>query len=242
MLGQTARDVTVSAAPLDFPEELRIELDDAPIFGLRYLRMLPERYGGNHWGVELSVSHGSFELFSHDEFDPEETMQVIMDANLSPPTDQELFDRLQLHAGPFDVDVTFFDVGATYVFTPQSRWVAEAGGGVGWSSSTLPGGRAIYEKLAHSVQVLPGDEVTIANEIVDLTGGLDCPADNDPCLTMDDASGLTWHVHAGLSHAFTDNVHLRARGAVRFIEQVVDPGDSFVAVEATVGISFLFGQ
>ena len=45
----------------------------------------------------------------------------------------------------------------------------------------------------------------------------------------------------GFGYAFTPNVHFTLGTKLRFVEQLVDPGDSGITTEMTVGLAFLFG-
>ena len=116
--------------------------------------------------------------------------------------------------------------------------IGELGGGIGWSSSSLDR-RLINEKLV--LTAVAPRQVVNTLPAADPTGGDECPFVDDPCVELDDASGLTWHVGGGVSFAFTDAVHLRLLLRARWIEQVTDPGDSFHMPEGTLGVSFVLG-
>ena len=54
--------------------------------------------------------------------------------------------------------------------------------------------------------------------------------------------GLSWYGGAGIRYAFNEHVHLRMGSRLRFVEQVSDPGDSFLTAEMTLGLTFVLGD
>lgn len=237
-LGQTAKSLDVLATPLiSAPVNMRIEMDDSAFGGLGYSYQWHDK-----WAFEASWSLSGTSLENPEKFDRAYTESILAQSAVPLADQAPLVDRLESHAGPYDLDVSTLDLGVTRVFSPKSRWVAEAGAGIGWGWGKLGTSPAIYEQLVHSiVEPMSGDLYVIANETVDGTMGQDCPADNDPCIKLEDGGGLTFHAVGGVSYAFTDHVHLRMAMKVRYLQRVVDPGDSLVTVDSQLGLSFLWG-
>ena len=244
MTGQTARDAGILAAPitgqpgqLDYPADtpLRVELNSGPTYGLRYSYHFDER---QRWGVELGAQRVNTEIEDPETFDRAAVTEALAGSTVDPTLQAALVDRLERNRGPYDIRLDIYEVGAVFIPNPSSRFPAEIDAGLGWSVSHLDQ-RATFERLVIS-RVFSGDLSEVANEPVEALPG-QCQADNDPCIEEDSAGGLVWYGGGGISFAFTKNVMLRLNGRLRFIEQVVDPGDSFVNGEVTAGLSFLFG-
>jgi opacity protein-like surface antigen len=253
-LGGTAREAEIATAPItggdpgnpsdppgSDPFRAVIDLDAGSLWGLRYGYMFRKK-----WGLELSWSQGSSDLSDGETFDAEDATTVaVLESAISDPAERAaMVSRLEARNGPFDIDTSYLDLGFVFVANPKGRWVAEVDAGLGWSWGDLDDDPALLERLVHSnVEEGTGDPYVIANTLPseDPTGGEACPADNDPCVAMQDGNGLTWHVGGGVSYAFTDAVHLRMGVRFRWVEQVVDPGDSFLQTEGTLGLSFLVG-
>lgn len=219
---------------------MRAEMGSMTPVGVRYAYFFHER-----WGVELSLQQASTEVRNQRGFDRDEAAAILAESTLSEMEQTTILDRLELHAPPTDADLTLFDLGLTYACTPRKRWIAEVGGGVGWSTTSLSR-PAVIEDLVTSepqrdMDGTPLDPRVVANEVNDPTMGAGCPADDDPCRVLEDGDGITWHAQGGVSYAFTDHVHLRLGLRLRFFNRAVDPGDAFKHQEATVGVSFLWG-
>lgn len=237
--GETAHDASLPTPPLNSElYQLRIDAQDSSTFGVRYGYQFHE-----HWGFELSVQGMGTELANKRAFDRDAVAETLALTGLQPDEQAALLDRLDARSGPYDMDITLFEVGAVYIANPDGRWVIEAGGGVGWASSSLDGEPVIFEDLVASRQEQSSDEIIVANTLPseDPTGGATCPTDDDPCVVLRSNDGLVWHVGAGVSYAFTDRVHLRLGTRVRVVENVVDPGDTFLSVDGTIGLSFWLG-
>ena len=247
--GGVARDAGILAAPItgqpgtsNYPAEspLRVNLDNSAIFGARYAWFLD-----NHWGIEGAYSHVNGKFIDPDGFDETAIRAKLNQTILLDAEKDLLVQRLRAHSGPFDAKVGFLDLGAVYVFNPKSKWPFEAAAGLGWASSSISGSlgnTVVFERLVTSDAVTPGAVIAIANELQpDPFVERGCLADNDPCIEMKSASGLTWHLGAGVEYAFTPHVHLAVGSRLHFLSHVLDPGDQFVVVEGTFGVSFLLG-
>ena len=238
--GETIREQDLIAPPLNFElQHLIIDMDDSTAFGARYSYQLYER-----WGVEVSLTRASTEAVNRVPFDRAYAEFIAELSRINVPVvEAALVQRLDDHSGPYDLDVTYLDVGAVRIFNPRDRWVAEADFGLGWAHASLGTDPAVFEQLAHSSLGTPAAplEPVIANEVVDPTGGLDCPSDNDPCVALRASGGLSWHAGAALSAVLTKHVHLRMGVRYRFVNHVTDPGDSYLTPEASLGLSFILG-
>ena len=250
--GNTARDAGILAAPLtgepgatNYPAAtpLRVEMDSGGQFNLGYSYFFDSR-----WGLDLGLGWQPTK-FEDPNFDLAEIDAQLATTVLTDSQKAHLRDRLIAHGQTHDASVLYLDVGAVRVFGAAKKWPFEVGGGIGWSFASLDdttiGDRIVYERRVTSRSVNPGDLVEVANDVpADPAPGFveaGCLADNDPCIEMTEADGLTWHVSATLHRAFNDHVMLDIGGRLRYVEQVLDPGDSFVTSELGVGISFLFG-
>lgn len=249
-LGSAVRDAGIFAAPLTgqpgsraYPAAtpLRVELDDAPTFGLRWAW-----FAGDNWGIELGLSHVGSEII-----DPESDLAAdaiaLETSNLSESQKQALLARLAAHQAPHDLDATFVDISAIHVFNPKKRFPVEVGGGLGWAFSSLDGPVA-YERLVIGDIVREGDRAAVANEYPGSPYYPDSPPafgtciePNDPCLELKAQGGLTWHAFMNFGYAFTPDFQLRMGARARFVEQLVDPGDSGVMTELTLGVAYSFG-
>lgn len=253
--GQTVRDAGILAAPItgepgapSYPaaSELRVELESSAQanFGYTY-------YFHDKWGVDLGVARQASSIVDA-EFDEAQMDAQLATTNLTVPQLDNLRARIVAHSQPHDMTVTYFDIGASRIFAPRSKWPFEVGAGLGWAFGSLGdttiGDRVVYERLVTSRVVREGDPSIPANDIPqDALGNAPpfveegCLADNDPCIEMTEASGLTWNASATIHRAFTEHAMLDIGGRVRFVEQILDPGDSFITLEFGVGVSFLFG-
>lgn len=246
--GNTVRDAGILAAPVTgqpgsraYPalSPLQVDFDDAPVFGLRYAYFV-----GDDWGIEVALEHVSSEIVDPDG-NLEQEIELLRTGSLSltQPEREELARRLTAHQQPHDMSVTFLDVGALHVFNPKKRIPVEIGGGLGWAFASMDGPVA-YERLVTSdiIETEPNDPRIVANDVLDPAPAYGkCLADNDPCIELEAEGGLTWHAFLGFGYAFSPNLHFRLGTKVRFIEHLVDPGDSNVMSETTMGLSFQFG-
>ena len=243
--GNAVRDAGILAAPITgqpgsrtYPSlsALSVEMDDAPVVGIRY-----SWFAGEKWGLQIGLEHVASEILDPD-VDLALDAQRLTATNLTPQQQAALLARLEAHQARHDMKVTFLDLGAMHVFNPKKRWPIEVGGGIGWAFPTLDGPVA-YERLVTS-DTLQGsvDPVVVANEVQDPAPPFgQCLADNDPCIELKQQGGLTWHAFMSIGYAFTPSIQLRLGGKARFIEHLVDPGDSSVMTEATIGLAFQFG-
>jgi len=243
----TARDAGILTAPItgqpgsiDYPAEttLRVDMDDSGIFGLRYAYNFRDT-----WAVRLGVEHAASKLLDAD-FDQAEMETTVMGTSLTDDQKQELIARLNHHSREHDIDVTFLDVGVERTFNRNSRFPIWVGGGMGWSfaSADQP---IVYERLVVSDRITELDRIDVANEVSNPPEPWlpfdQCQADNDPCIEEKAQDGLTWHADGGIGFVVTDSFHVDLGLRLRFIEQVLDPGDSFMTTEATLGLRFMLG-
>jgi hypothetical protein len=241
VVGGTVRDQQLEVPGATGPNSpaIHLELDDAGAFGLRYAYQLDE-----NWALEVSGSKMSSELANSDEFDAEETANILGQSQLSPEDASDLAVRLAERSAVHDADVTFLDASAVYLVNPEGRWIGEVGGGIGWASSSIDGQQPVlFEELVASDcdPDDPGCQYTVFNTIPDPTDGTECPPNDQPCIETEEADGLTWHVLGGIRYVATETVQFRFQGKLRFIEQLTDPGDSYLSPEATLGVTFVLG-
>lgn len=246
--GGLALTEDIDTPPVDDAFQLRVDFESSSTFGVRYGYQFHER-----WGFEVSYSRADSELaddktlkdelarivFDPDPLGQDQTVLEALQTQLSPDELDALLARWEERDGPFDIQASFLDLGFVFALNPRDRWVAEVNAGLGWAWGELDQGAVIFETPL-TTQVSPAQLVnTLVEE--DPTNGEDCPFRDEPCRRVEDGSGLSWHLGAGLSFAFTDSVHLRLNARARWVEHLTDPGDSFMIPEATAGVSFLFG-
>jgi hypothetical protein len=246
--GKTARDAGILTAPitgqpgtLQYPAEsaLRVDLDDSAIFGLRYAYNFRDT-----WAVQLGIERTSTKLLDPD-FDQAKMEATVAGTSLTANQQAELIARLNHHARTHDIDITFLDLGVERTFNRKSRFPIWIGGGMGWAFASATG-PIVYERLVVSDRITPTDPITVANEVAPVGAASwlpfdQCQADNDPCIEEKAQDGLTWHADGGIGFVVTDAFHVDLGLRVRYIEQVLDPGDSFTTTEATLGLRFMLG-
>ncbi|MEM7246606.1 MAG: hypothetical protein AAF533_14740 [Acidobacteriota bacterium] len=236
--GETAVDTDITAEPIDnTPLRLRLDVEPAATYGFRYAYQLADK-----WAVEFSLSNSASELANKQSFDADRVREVLGNSLLDTSQQETLFNRLESHSGPYDMDVTFFDIGVLRFIDISERWVGEVGAGIGWASTSLDDDPATFEELINSF-CDPEDlncTYIIANETEGVTGR--CSNPGDPCFEATAGNGLTWWGSAGLRFMVNEQIHFRANARLRLVEQLTDPGDTFAAGEGTVGVAILFGK
>ncbi len=243
--GNTVRDAGILAAPVTgqpgtrrFPAAtpLQVELQDSPIFGVQY-----GWFAGDGWGIQVGLDSLSSTIRDPDPADLAALAVRLDNTNLVPPQPAILLARLAAHQAPHDFKVTFLDIGAFHVFTPKKRLSTEVGGGVGWAFASLDGPVA-YERLVVSDAIAQGSVQVVANDVLDPAPPHgQCLADNDPCIEVSAQGGLTWHAWLATGFSFNRNVMLQLGAKLRYVQHLVDPGDSNVMKQVTLGVSFRFG-
>lgn len=246
--GNLAYSNDLTAPPLTAePVRMRIELDSGGSFGIGYFYQAHE-----NWAFGGTLTRTSTELAHQTPFDRATEEEVLFPAFVTSPSQGDeltmqqkidLLDRIEAHSKPRDVDLTMLDISAIYIMNPQGPWIGEFGGGLGYVSADSDEDPMVWEVLWRNEcdPTDPNCGITVANELVDPSGGRACPIDDDPCVTLNSNSNLSFHAIAGLRYAFSDTIQFRLGAKLRVLDAVTDPGDSIVTGEATAGVVFRFG-